>query len=522
MAVNTTDVLVAGAGPSGLALALQATRLGARVRIIERRHDTFRPSRAIIVHPRTLELLRPLGISEPVLAAGQPAPEVRLRLGHRRVVTTLGPFALSDTPYPYLSFVPQAVVERHLASALADCGVEVERGMELVELHRQATGATAIVAGPGGSTEIVDSRFLIGCDGAGSTVRNAAGISWPGTAYRHEIVLADLELARRLDETAAHASAGTDGIVFLLAMREQATWRLLATRGRRRTVEPSQPVEPSEIEDIVRRMDAGAVANVAWSVAIPLQHRLAERYRVGPIFLVGDAAHTHSPAGGQGMNAGIQDGLNLGWKLALASRMAADRPETEALLDSYEVERRAVARRILAATRLLFWLEAGTDPVARFARSRLGPAVAPLTPFLLRRDRIVAEGVRSLSQLRISYRTGLGRLPPIGTLDVPSLRPGDRLPDLTLPNDGGRGLHELTAQPGVHLLLARRAPKLDRPSPDRWVHIHRISSWPGEGAVGVRPDGHVGHAGRRTDPSAVANWMQSMGLAPPTWRNDHR
>lgn len=526
VAMTTSDVLVAGAGPSGLALALQAASLGAEVRIIERRHHAFRPSRAIIIHPRTLELLRPLGITEAILAEGRPAPAVNLRLGRRRVVTTLGPFAVHDTAFPYLAFVPQAVVERQLTAALADRGVEVEWGAELVDLEQRAAGATTFVTRPDGKTETIDSRFLIGCDGADSTVRAAAGIPWPGTTYRHEIVLADLELDGRLDEAVAHASAGPEGIVFLLAMREQATWRLLASRGRSPSA-PSEPVDASVIEAMVQHCGVeAAVAEIAWSAAIPLQHHLAARYRSGPIFLVGDAAHTHSPAGGQGMNTGIQDALNLAWKLAFASRMSPGRPETEALLDSYEVERRAVARRMLATTRLLFWLEAGTDPVARFVRSTLAPMLAPLAPFVLGRDRLIATAVRSLSQLGISYRTGVGRLLPSGTPDLPSLRPGDRLPDVAVKSDGGRTLHEVTARPGVHVLLARSAPPLGALPSDPWAHVHRILSWPGAGAVGVRPDGHVGHRSRPADAWAIADWLRSIGLAPtldpaPTPRTHH-
>ncbi len=439
---------------------------------------------------------------------------MNLRLGRRRVVTTLGPFAVHDSAFPYLAFVPQAVVERELTAALAGRGVEVEWGVELVALGQRAAGATAIVTRPDGTTETIDSRFLIGCDGADSTVRAAAGIPWPGTTYRHEIVLADLELDGCLDETVAHASAGPEGIVFLLAMREQATWRVLASRGRTPSAS-SKPVEASVIEAMVQHCGVeAAVSEIAWSAAIPLRHRLAARYRSGPIFLVGDAAHTHSPAGGQGMNTGIQDALNLAWKLAFASRMSAGRPETEALLDSYEVERRGVARRMLAATRLLFWLEAGTDPAARFVRSTLAPLLAPLAPFVLGRDRLVAAAVRSLSQLRISYRTGVGRLLPRSTPSLSSLRPGDRLPDLAVTSGGGRTLHEMTARPGVHVLLGRSAPTLGGLPCHPWVHIHRVLSWPGAGAVGIRPDGHVGHTSRPADAWAVADWLRSIGLAP--------
>ena len=317
-----------------------------------------------------------------------------------------------------------------------------------------------------------------------------------------------MELGTDLDPDVGHMAVGRSGLVFLLALQEQATWRVLATVPVGSGGDAGGELGGADVQRLLDDVELPAtVTDVAWSARIGLEHRLAARYRRGPVFLVGDAAHTHSPAGGQGMNTGIQDALNLGWRLAFAAARAADRSDrsTEELLDSYGSERRPVARRVLAATRALFWIEAGTDPVARFLRSGLGPVVAPLVPVLLGRDRAVVWSVRWLSQLRIGYRTGA----PVRRTGR-RLRPGRRLPDRTL-GDGTRRLHDLTAAPGVHVLFERDAPSLGAAPWGTWVHVHRLGDEPGTGVTIVRPDGHIGYRSDTVDARRITVWLQSIG-----------
>jgi 2-polyprenyl-6-methoxyphenol hydroxylase-like FAD-dependent oxidoreductase len=303
-----TDILVVGAGPTGLTLALQAHAHGARVRIVERRPDLIRPSRAMIMHIRTLEVLRPLDVVEQLLAHADISPQVCLHFGSETVPVRLSDVALNDTAYPHLSLVRQMDVEAVLAQALTDRGVHVERGTELVDLNQEAVATLLTPTG----IEATAPAFVVGCDGADSTVRTRAGIGWRGGGYSREVVLADVDLDGMVDKDMAHVVVGRSGLVFLFRLGEQASWRLLATRP---STSPSRPpgqdgaqVPLDQVQKLVDDAHLSArITNVSWSSAVRLRQGLAEAYRKGRVFLAGDAGHVHSPAGGQGMNTGIQD-----------------------------------------------------------------------------------------------------------------------------------------------------------------------------------------------------------------------
>jgi len=500
-------ILVAGAGPAGLALALQAHDHGAEVRVIDRRPEAVRPSRALILHPRTLEVLRPLGVTQRLLARADVAPTVVLHLGRRVARVGLASLALPDTAFPHLSLIRQMDVETVLGQALADRGVEVERGTELAGVRDDPQGVRAVLRSHGSVTEALFG-FVVGCDGPASTVRSQAGIGWPGRPYPVEVVLADAELDGDLDDDGAHVVAGRRGLVFAFRFGERATWRLLATRPASADQvpfgQPGPPVPAVELQALLddAHLDA-RITHLAWSARVRIQHRVAAQFRRGRLYLAGDAAHAYSPATGQGMNAAIQDAANLGWKLAFG----APQPASAALLDSYDAERRRVAVQVLGLTHLVFWGEAATGPIPALLRGSLAPCAVAALPVLMRRRRVVAGGVRVLSQLRVSYRGS-----PLSVEATPHSRSGpragDRLPDTTV-TSAGRSirLHELLARPGVHVLLDRDAdpPGTLRPGP--LVHLHRITSSPGRGLVTVRPDGHIGLRCQAADTNQLNAWM---------------
>jgi 2-polyprenyl-6-methoxyphenol hydroxylase-like FAD-dependent oxidoreductase len=502
----TADILVAGAGPAGLALALQAHDHGAEVRVVDRRPEAVRPSRALILHARSLEVLRPLGVTQALLARANTAPAADLRLGARMVRVRFGDLALPDTAFPHLTLVRQMDVERVLAEALSGRGVEVERGTGLAAVRDEPGGVRAILRTPAGSEE-ARFGFAVGCDGPASTVRAQVGLRWTGRVYPVEVVLADAELDGDLPGEGAQVVAGRGGLLFAFRLGEQATWRLLATRpatpGRLEPGSFGPPVSAVDLQALIDQAGLDArITDLRWSARVTVQRRLASRFRRGRLFLAGDAAHAFSPATGQGMNAAIQDGANLGWKLAFASRQSSDGP----LLDSYDRERRPVARQLLALTNLAFWAEAGPGPVPSAFRARLAPLAAPLVPALTR-GRPAASGIRLLSQLNVSYRGS--PLSAEGTPRRPGgLRAGVRLPDRLVRTDGRSvRLHKLLARSGVHILLDRDADPLEDLAPGRFVTVHRLTSVPGRGVMVVRPDGYIGFRGQTADVHQLAAWL---------------
>jgi 2-polyprenyl-6-methoxyphenol hydroxylase-like FAD-dependent oxidoreductase len=539
------EILVVGAGATGLAVALQAHDHGARVRIIERRPELFRPSRAMLMHPRTLEVLRPLGVTDALLARGDTAASAQLHLRSGVVAVRIEQLDLPGTAFPHLLLIRQADVEAVLAAALEDRGVRVERGAELVGFRMRPRRA---VIRRSGVLEEITYRYLVGCDGAASLVRGRVG-AWRGGDYAQEVVLADLSLRASaaagaasgpgaqpaaapgddpLEPGTTHVVAARRGLLFLFANGERAPWRMLATRRAGPAPlpfgQPGPPVPRAALQALIDAAGLRAtITDVAWSAQVRLQHRLATHFRRGPFFLAGDAAHLHSPAGGQGMNAGIQDALNLGWKLAFATRVARPSP---VLLNSYERERRPADQRVLRATHAIFWAEAGGHPLAQLARSVLVPLGAPLLPWLTRRRRLMTAGARLLSQFGLNYRRS-----PLSVEGVPRARsgprPGSRVADTEVSCGGARvRLHALLAEPGVGSFgrgpvvqaPVGRGPIVEAPigsgPADARIHVHRLIDRPGTGVLIVRPDGYVGFRAAAVDPRQIADWLSLVGLDP--------
>jgi 2-polyprenyl-6-methoxyphenol hydroxylase-like FAD-dependent oxidoreductase len=533
------DVLIVGAGPTGLTLAAQLRAFGASIRIVDRQLDRVHESRALAMQPRTLEVLRGLGVTRELLERGNDAVWVQLHAGGRAVRVRLFGLGLDDTAYPFLLFVSQAETEAILNDHLAAHGVQVERGVELVTFHADPDGVTCTLRHAHGRTEQVHSRHLVGCDGAHSIVRRQAGIPFAGGAYPQTFALADLEVDGGLDADTAHAFLGQEGLVLFFPLGRPASWRLLAMhptlQGRR---EPGRP-SLEELQTLSDRFTGGRLRlrDPVWRTYFRLQHRNANSYRAGRVFLAGDAAHVHSPAGAQGMNTGIQDAWNLGWKLALTARGVAN----EALLDSYDAERRPVGRLVVRFTDRAFAVATSTNPVLRAIRTRLVPRVLPLA---LRCNPGLAYGFRTISQLGIGYRHSPavqdGRPAPRR-----GPRAGDRLPDARVARDGQEcWLGEALAQPGFHLLLCGHPGDWDpgqlaavRARHAGTLAVHHLSREAAPGALHdidgqafarlgvadtahylIRPDGHVGYCCAGTDLDGLqrylSRWLPNAARRP--------
>jgi 2-polyprenyl-6-methoxyphenol hydroxylase-like FAD-dependent oxidoreductase len=502
-----TDIVVVGAGPTGLTLALQVSKVGSSVRIIERR-NTPRPwAPALAIHPRTMEILRGLGAADELLTRGLSKVDLRINVDGSTVVGSLGDLHLPTTEYPFIFFAPQPEVERVLRQRLATFGVEVEWGCELKDLV-QGDGGVVCRLEVAGEERRISARYLVGCDGADSTVRNESGIGFLGRSYRESILIADTANNKGLEAGAAHAFLGAEGVLFFFPL-PSGGWRLIGPCPAGET--------PADVWALVDHHTRGAVelGDVSWIKVITPQHRLAETYRRERAFLAGDAAHVHSPAGAQGMNTGIQDAANLGWKIGLAVRGSPD-----SLLETYETERRPVARQVVRLTGFAYALE-----VSAFAPLRWGRrwAAAPIAGLLLPHPRLTSVVARAVSGLDTRYRHGA-----IDHCRFPwhRLGAGRRLPDGEIISGQISRLHRHIDAGGFHLLVSGSVSQADEDllsasHPDI-VRVHRpgqltSKSWGRIGWALVRPDGYIASSGEAADlgdaDRYLRRWLGQLGAA---------
>jgi 2-polyprenyl-6-methoxyphenol hydroxylase-like FAD-dependent oxidoreductase len=529
----TADVVIVGAGPTGLALAAQLQQFGVSARIVDRRLDRVHESRALVMQPRTLELLRGLGIAQTLVDRGNDAVQLRMHFGQRVVPMRLFDIGLDDTAFPFLLFISQAETEAILNEHLAAHGLRVERRVELLAFKAGADEVGCTLRHRDGTAEQVRTRYLIGCDGAHSTVRSRAGIAFVGADYPQTFALADLEVDGELEPGAGHAFLGDQGILLFFPIGSPTTWRMQGIRPTH-----TGDVSLEELQTICDGFTGGTLRlrDPVWMTDFRLQRRQAARYRAGRVFLAGDAAHVHSPAGAQGMNTGIQDAWNLGWKLALVVRGVA----AEALLDSYEPERYPVGRFVLRLSDRASSVALSDSQIVRILRTQLAPRFVPL---LLRLDRGRRVGFRTISQLAVNYRDT-----PAVHEGEPALRrgpkAGDRLPDARIGRDGQVvWLQEALGAPACHLLLcgpveAWAAEQLAALS-DRYggmVTVHRLAREAATGDVHdvdgqafarlgvdraaqylVRPDGHIAYRSGGTDLGGaeryLARWFPGASIA---------
>jgi 2-polyprenyl-6-methoxyphenol hydroxylase-like FAD-dependent oxidoreductase len=429
---HDTITLIVGAGPTGLTLAIELARRGVSFRIIDREAERTRSSRAIGTQARTVEVFRLMGIPETAL---EPAARPRaLRFAERD--RTLARIAFGDGTsgaLPRLISMDESDTERMLEQRLEQLGGRVERRTQLLGFRVEGERVTATLQGPDATSEL-ETRFLVGADGAHSTVRHEAGIGFAGAAYPQRFLLADLDIDWDLSHDEGHIWIGDDGLVATIPLPGERRYRVIVPLSPASAAKEyeSEAEIASEAETLLRQRTGVTLRRIGdpvWASAFRIQRRQADRYRRGPVFLAGDAAHVHSPVGGQGMNTGIQDAFNLGWKLALAARNQA----APGLLDTYQAERQPIARSVLRGTHLGTRLVLAQNPLMRAVRERAVPAIVGITPV---RRRILA----AISQLSIGYRgssLSVDADDPAESrgwlrLTAPGLQAGDRVPDAML------------------------------------------------------------------------------------------
>jgi 2-polyprenyl-6-methoxyphenol hydroxylase-like FAD-dependent oxidoreductase len=470
--MDEVDVAIVGAGPTGLALAGELALAGVSCRVIERRAEEPNITRAFAVHARTLELLDARGLADRLLTRGvkvrsvSPAPGATLDLG------TL------PSRYPTLLIVPQSGTELLLEERALELGAEIRRGHDVVGLSQDSDRVRLDVDGPGGR-QIVSAAYVVGTDGAHSVVRDLIGVDFVGAQYSTHIMLADVRLTRPPGET-LFGAATAEGLVLFVPFGD-GWFRAIAWDRSREQVPLAEPVTLEELRGSFRRIarDDFGMGRPRWSTRFLSERRQARNYRKGRVFLAGDAAHVHSPVGGQGMNTGIQDAVNLGWKLAATLHGWAP----PGLLDSYESERHPVGERVLRMTDGAYKLV--------MARSRIG-----------------------LASRRLAIRTML-HVPPVrrriagllSGIDIRYQRPagshswtGRRMPDVGT-SDGGRVYEALRS--GRFVLVDTSGTVDAGDWADRVVPVPARPHEKMPEAVLVRPDGYVAWAADSADVAEI-------------------
>ncbi|EHB53579.1 Pentachlorophenol monooxygenase [Mycolicibacterium rhodesiae JS60] len=531
MTAPDLDVLIVGAGPTGLLLANELTRHGVTPRIIDRAPEPATTSRALVVQPRTLEIFDDLGVADQAIAAGTSAAELTITFADTTVDVDFagqltGP--QNHTAYPEPRTLSQHDTERILTDLLATRGVTVDRDVALTDLTQDGDTVTATLRHGDGSTESVRCRWLVGCDGAHSAVRKASGIPFSGDTYRDEFIMADAELDWKLPHGGLYGFPSPAGIFAAFSMPGHNRYRIFGNfppGPDGPSAEYSEPTHDEFQAMVDERVPFPAtVVKEFWVTRYRVHSRTVPRYRDGRIFLVGDAAHVHSPAGAQGMNTGIQDAYNLGWKLAFVVRGLAD----ESLVDSYNAERHPIGVQLLKTTDRMFSVFGGQNPLARLARGRVAPVLAGR---VLTRDWVRRRFIGLLAQLRLHYPDSpLNAEDGSGWHGAPA--PGDRAREADVLIDGRqgrlydvfRGTHHTVllftglddnARPAVE--LCRLAEQLEAAHPGlvraRVVSAERFADHPGAlgdptrsahrqygmttpGAFVIRPDKYIGYRGR--------------------------
>jgi 2-polyprenyl-6-methoxyphenol hydroxylase-like FAD-dependent oxidoreductase len=511
-----TDALIVGAGPTGLMLANQLGRRGVRTLIVDRHSGPSLQTRALGVQARTMEIYSKLGIIDRALELGKRGTGANIWAEGRKMARVpLGEAGQSVTPYPFILILGQDDNERIMGDKLRDWGISVQWNTELVGLEQESRHVTAALKLPDGTTRKITAAWVAGCDGARSAVRELCGITFPGAPYEHVFFVADTVVTGTMVADEVNVYLWRSGFHLFFPMRGEDHWRIVGIvppilRGR----------DDVTFEHVIPSLRGEAGAGLSfktctWFSTYRISHRSASRFRDRHCFLLGDAAHIHSPVGAQGMNTGLQDAYNLGWKLALVVSGQAD----AALLDSYEEERVPVARRLLNTTDRAFRLVVSDSRLAGLLRTQI---LARIAAFAMSRERIQRAAFRVVSQTGIHYRTSpLSK--SLEGLPTGAPRAGDRFPWLRLKLQANGPVDDLFQKlddTRLNLIvMGQLSPAEGALDLGDLLRIHAIPVDPFNDAelaraqvprpsfYLVRPDGHIGLCGVSLDADAATRYV---------------
>lgn len=506
--MEQTDVLVVGAGPTGLVLALWLAELGIRPRIVDKAAQPGTTSRALAVHARTLELYRQAGIADAVIAEGNRSTGINMWTGgHRRARLPFDDVGRELTPYPFVLIYPQDKHERFLAERLRERGIEIERPVELLAFQDGGEGVRVRLCRADGSEEECAARYLAGCDGARSTVRHLLSADFEGGTYDQLFYVADVTVTGRDLVGEVHIAFEGPEFVLILPYGEPGKLRFVGTVRAQRIGE----ADSLGFEDVGHRAPAAMglkVEQVNWFSTYRVHHRVTQRFRHGSAFLLGDAAHIHSPAGGQGMNTGIGDAVNLAWKLAAVLKDGAD----DSLLDTYHAERSVFARQLVDTTDRVFNLVSARGTLAELVRTRVAPRAAKLAwTFHPVREALF----RAISQTMIDYPDS-----PLSVGKAGRVYAGQRLPFVRF--DGRDNYAPLTTVGWQVHVYGTASTELREWCAGRGMPLYEFPWHAAFDQAGLargaayllRPDGYIGLADVQGVGAALGIYLEDRGLRP--------
>jgi len=492
------QVLIVGAGPTGLVLALWLARSQVPFRIIEKNSGPGQASRAMAVQARTLEFYRQLGIANQVIESG-----IRMSGGHlRQGSRVVADFQFDDigpdiSPFPFILSLPQDDHEHLLVKCLKESGIHVEWNTQLVQ-SREEGSAVKVTLRNGTAEEACEFAYVCGCDGARSTVRQELGLNFPGGTYEQLFYVADVQAEGLMFDEVVNACISPNSFILAFPVRSSGMFRLIGIVPQE--IAGHKGLTFEEIRPYVKEQINVDVRKVNWFSTYHVYHRVADHFRQGRIFIAGDAGHIHSPAGGQGMNTGIGDAVNLAWKLASVVRGRID----PSVLDTYESERIAFARTLVATTDRLFQLGVSNGMQARLAR---GIFLRYIAPVLLRFRAARKAQFRLVSQTRIHYRASSA----LSSGTAGKVHGGDRLP-LVQSQDNFQPLISLDWQLHVYGAVTGAL----RDLANRWNVPVCSFSWDKKANLAglvqnaaylVRPDGHIALAQAEQDPQQMEKYF---------------
>ncbi|WP_077048089.1 FAD-dependent monooxygenase [Pseudomonas sp. KK4] len=506
--MHRSDVLITGAGPTGLVLALWLSKLGIRVRIIDKTSAAGTTSRAVAVQARTLELYRQLDLADAIIDNGHCVAAANFWVKGKPVSRLpLDRVGEGLTPYAFMQIFPQDAHERLLIDRLETFGITVERNTELLGFEETGDGITATLRLPDGQQETCQACYLAGCDGARSMVRKALDTEFPGGTYQQIFYVADVQASGPASDGELHVDLDEADFLAVFPLDAQGRARLIGTVRDER----AERAETLRFEDVsshaIDNMQV-KIEQVNWFSTYRVHHRVADHFRTGRAFLLGDAAHVHSPAGGQGMNTGIGDAINLAWKLAAVLSGGAEAQ----LLASYETERMAFARKLVATTDRVFTFATAEGRLADLLRTRVAPFLLPkMASFEMSREFLF----RTVSQITVNYR-GM----PLSTGVAGHVHGGDRLP---WAHDGEGDNFESLKCPvwQVHVYGDTSDEMI------AWCNEHhlplQVFDWrPAFETAGLarngfyllRPDSYVAIADDSSDPKVIERYFRDQGIRP--------